>query len=65
VMTRAVKNSPIAAAATIAMLMESSVVIRRATMFFGSPRRRGARCRYRRSQSWRRGARQSGRSRAG
>jgi hypothetical protein len=65
VMTRAVKNSPIAAAATIAMLMESSMVIRRATMFFGSPRRRGARCRYRRSQSWRRGARQSGRSRAG
>jgi hypothetical protein len=52
VMTRAVKNSPIAAAATIAMLMESSMVIRRATMFFGSPRRRGARCRYRRSQSW-------------
>ena len=33
VMTRAVKNSPIAAKATIAMLMESSMVIRRATMF--------------------------------
>jgi hypothetical protein len=33
VITRAVKNSPIAAAATIAMLMESSMVIRRATMF--------------------------------
>src|SRR6266436_4133836 len=33
VMTRAVKNSPIAAAATIAMLMDSSMVIRRAAMF--------------------------------
>ncbi|MGO8920134.1 MAG: hypothetical protein ACLQJR_29905 [Stellaceae bacterium] len=33
VMTKAVKNSPIAAAATIAMLMDSSMVIRRSTMF--------------------------------
>ena len=33
VMTRAVKNSPIAAAATIAMVIDSSIVMRRARRF--------------------------------
>ena len=40
-MIRAVKNSPIAAAATMAMVMESSIVMRRSRMFSKASLRMG------------------------